>query len=312
MKSTAWCGDAIQFFRGFCMGAADTVPGVSGGTVALILGHYQRLLMAISRFDTTALKLTLSGRWADLSRHIDLRFLLLLGCGIVAGAGALATTMHWLLEHRMPQTYAVFFGLVLASGWIVAKWVERWGGRPIIGLVVATAFAFWLAGLPIADASDSRVYLFGASAIAICAMILPGISGAFVLLLLGMYHPVIGMIKRFVRLDISGDLVIDLAIFASGCVVGLAAFSRLLKWLIRDHPDVTLASLLGLMLGSLRRIWPLQQATEATAELAFKERQFVLVPVDQWPGELTPLVLSAVAAGFLVIVAERIADKRST
>jgi len=302
-------GDAINFVRGFCMGAADTVPGVSGGTVALVLGHYRRLLEAISRFDGSAFKLLLAGRFLDLWRHCDLRFVLALGLGIVVGAGALATTMHWLLEHRMPQTFAVFFGLVLASGWIVSRWIKSWSLGAILLLVVGGVFAFWLSGLQTGESNQRGIYLFLSASIAICAMILPGISGAFVLLLLGMYHPVMGMVKQFVHLDWSIGLIVNLSLFGFGCIAGLAAFSRLLKWLLREQPDLTMAALLGLMLGSLRRVWPMQQVTDATAALPFKEQQFVIVAPSQWDGSLLILALLAIAAVIIVITIERVAEK---
>ena len=303
-------GDMINLIRGFCMGAADTVPGVSGGTVALVLGHYQRLLGAISQFDSTALKLLLGGRFAELWKHCDLRFVMALGVGIVVGAGSLASTMHWLLEHRMPETFAVFFGLVLASGWIVACWIKRWSLAAVLFLAAGTAFAFWLSGLATGESSQRGVYIFASAAIAICAMILPGISGAFVLLLLGMYHPIIGMIKQFVHLDISASLVFNLCLFAAGCVTGLLVFSRLLKWLLRFYPDLTMAALLGLMIGSLRRIWPLQKVTDATAELPFKEQQFAIVSPSNWDGNVTFLAVLAVAAVVIVLAIERFAEKK--
>jgi putative membrane protein len=302
-------GDVINLIRGFCMGAADTVPGVSGGTVALVLGHYQRLLIAISQFDTAALRLLRSGRWTELWRHCDLRFLIALAVGLAIGAGSLATTMHWLLEHRMPQTFAVFFGLVLASGWIVAKGIKRWSPAALAGTAVAAVFAFWLAGLPTGESAAQGLFLFLAASVAICAMILPGISGAFVLLLLGMYHPVITMVKQLVHGDVSVQLLVNLGLFGAGCLVGLAAFSRLLRWLLQTHPDVTMAVLVGLMVGSLRRIWPLQRVTHETAGLPFKDRQFALVSPGSWDGGLLSLAALAIVAAVAVLVIERVAGK---
>ncbi len=291
------------------MGAADTVPGVSGGTVALVLGHYQRLLTAINSFNTTSLSLSRAGRWAELWRYCDLRFLLALGIGIVVGAGSLATSMHWLLEHRMAETYAVFFGLILISGWIVARSIRHWTPTAGLALVAGAFLAYGIALLPVGQASNYGPYLFFTATIAICAMILPGISGAFVLLVLGTYHPVMGMIKQFVHGEISLALITNLTLFASGCLVGLAAFSRLLHWLLRVHTDVTMAALVGLMVGSLRKIWPLQQATDATAALPFKEQQFRVVPLSQWEGNLLTLLGLAIVAVAVVWTIERIASQ---
>lgn len=308
-ERTSFSNDLLNLVRGFCMGAADTVPGVSGGTVALVLGHYQRLLRAINSFNPTALSLLRSGSWAALWQHCDLRFLLALGTGLVVGAGSLATTMHWLLEHRMPETYAVFFGLILISGWIVAKSVRRWTLAGGVALVIGGLLAYGIALLPVGQASDFGPYLFFTATIAICAMILPGISGAFVLLVLGTYHPVLGMIKQFVQGDISLGLITNLSLFAAGCLLGLAAFSRLLHWLLRMHPDITMAALVGMMIGSLRKIWPLQQATEATSALPFKEQQFRVVSVSEWDGNPLVLVGLAVVAVVVVGVIERIASQ---
>jgi putative membrane protein len=310
VRKDSFNGDVINLIRGFCMGAADTVPGVSGGTVALVLGHYQRLLGAISQFNSSALKLLLKGRFAELWEHCDLRFVIVLGIGIVVGAGSLASTMHWLLENRMPETFAVFSGLVLASGWIVSGWIRQWSLAAVLLLVAGTTFAFWLSGLETSESTQGGLYIFGSAAIAICAMILPGISGAFVLLLLGMYHPIMGMIKQFVKLDISASLVFNLGLFAGGCIAGLLMFSRLLKWLLRFYPDLTMAALLGLMIGSLRRIWPLQKVTDATAELPFKEQQFVIVSPGNWDGDVMILTLLGVAAAVVVIAIEQFAEKK--
>jgi putative membrane protein len=276
------------------------------------LGHYKRLLAAISHFDAAALAMLVSGRFGELWRHCDLRFILVLGLGLVVGAGSLASTMHWLLEHRMPQTFAVFFGLVLASGWIVSRWIRRWSPATAMMLIAGAIFAFWLSGLSTGESSQRGIYLFLSAAVAICAMILPGISGAFVLLLLGMYHPVMGMIKQFVHLDLSVELITGLCLFAAGCITGLAVFSRLLRWLLQVHPDLTMAGLLGLMLGSLRRVWPLQRVTEATADLPFKEQQFSLLSPGDWDGGLGILVAFAGVAAIAVLVIERVAEKASS
>lgn len=306
-EPTPRSSDLLTLVRGFCMGAVDTVPGVSGGTVAMVLGHYYRLLRAISRWDTTALALVRQRRWAQWWEYGDLRFLLILAAGILLGAGSLATMVHWLLEHRMPETYAAFFGLVLVSGWIVAKDVQRWTLAASLAAVAGFAFGYAIAAMPVGQATGSYLYLFASAMIAICAMILPGISGAYVLLVLGMYHPVITMVKQFLHGDITSQVLLGLSVFASGCLLGLATFTRFLRWLLRVHPNITLAALVGMMLGSLRRIWPLQQATEATAELPFKEQQFRVVALADWQGNLALLLFLAVAGAVAVWGIERVA-----
>jgi len=308
-KTETFRSDIIQVIRGFCMGAADTVPGVSGGTVALILGHYKRLVTAISNFDSTLFQFLRTGRIRAAAAHVDLRFLVALGAGIGLGVVSLAGAMHWLLDHKTPETLAVFFGLVLASLWVVKDYVDRWDGKNLLGLAVSAAIAFGITWLPSAETSLSLSYLFISASIAICAMILPGISGAFVLLLLGVYHPVTGMIKDAVRGHVDIAILTQLAVFASGCVFGLLAFSRLLRWLLEHHRSTTMAALMGLMVGSVGRLWPLQRPTAETLGLELKYREMQFVSPGEWPGGIGMLVILAFAAGALVIAAERVASR---
>ncbi|KLU03587.1 membrane protein [Rhodopirellula islandica] len=294
----------LNVFRGFCMGAADTVPGVSGGTVALILGHYDRLIAAISHVDTTSLGLLRTGQWGGLARRMDLRFLIALGIGIVVGIGALAGLMHWLLQHRVNETMAVFFGLVLASVWVVRRNVTQWTLPRCVLLVVGVLVALGISRIPATTGDASHVFLFFSASIAICAMILPGISGAFILLLLGVYEPVIGMIKGVVKGQIDMDILGRLAVFAAGCLFGLLAFSRLLNYLLEHFRDATMAVLIGLMIGSVGRLWPLQRVTPETAELELKHQEFVWVLPHHYEGSLVVLLALAITAAIVVIAAD--------
>ncbi|MCM2374957.1 DUF368 domain-containing protein [Aporhodopirellula aestuarii] len=299
-------GDAINVFRGFCMGAADTVPGVSGGTVALILGHYDRLIAAISHVDREAIGLVRDGRWRSFADKLDLRFTLALAIGIVVGIGSLAGLMHHLLLHRMNETMAVFFGLVLASVWVVRRNVSRWSIGPVVGAVVGIAVALAISRIPASHGEISLVYLFVSASIAICAMILPGISGAFVLLLLGVYEPVIGMIKQFFKLNIDFAMIMRLSVFTFGCAFGLLAFSRLLNYLLRHHHNLTMATLIGLMIGSIARLWPLQAVTPETADLELKFQEHVFISPAQYDGSLVMLAALALVAAIVVLVADRV------
>lgn len=302
--------DAWNGFRGFCMGAADTIPGVSGGTVALILGHYERLVGAISRVDRHLFRLVFSGQFSQAKRYLDARFLFSLGCGIATGIVTLTGVMHWLLDHRMPETFAVFFGLILASVLVVRRYITRWTPLCYLACLTGVGVALLIGRLSPSAGSDSLAYLFGAATIAICAMILPGISGAFILLLFGVYHQVTGLVKNTVRGDIELDSLIQLAVFAAGCLVGLLTFSRLLRWLLLRHKSVTMSALIGLMLGSVEKLWPLQVPTAATAGLEMKERVMQNVSPADWPGSLAILVALAVAAAAAVLLLERIANVR--
>jgi putative membrane protein len=311
LSARALAGDLVNVGRGFCMGAADTVPGVSGGTVALILGHYQRLVTAVSRVDVTLLRLVVRRRFVTAAQYLDLRFLIALAVGLMAGVVLLAGAMHWLLENRLPEIFAVFFGLVLASAVIVARRIDRWSPSRWWGLAIGVVVAAGISFLPASGESGSPVFLFAAGAIAICAMILPGISGAFVLLLLGAYHPVTGLIRGLSHGDVSFPSLLTLIVFSLGCLTGLLCFAKLLRWLLEHHRGTTMASLLGLMIGSVARIWPLQVPTSDTAALEMKFRQYVFVAPGNWEGSLTLLAALAVVSAAVVLAAEFMAERLS-
>ena len=294
------------------MGAADTVPGVSGGTVALILGHYQRLVTAISHIDFDLLSLARQRRFRDAAEHVDLRFLVALGAGIATGIVSLAGLMHWLLDHRMPETLAVFLGLVLASVWIVRRYVDHWGQSRIVAALFGGIVAAVICILPMSQGNTSLPFLFVSASIAICAMILPGISGAFVLLLLGVYHPVTGLIKEAAKGHITIDSATQIIVFASGCAFGLLAFSRVLRWMLEHHGGVTMAGLVGLMIGSIGRLWPMQAPTAATADLEMKFREMEYFSPASWTGtSVVMLVGLAIASGIAVMVIERVAESKT-
>lgn len=233
------------------MGAADVVPGVSGGTIAFIAGIYERLLAAIHAIGPGTLGLWRREGAAAAWRQVDGGFLLTLGCGIVASVLLLARPVTWLLEHQPVLIWSFFFGLIAASVVLCGKRVRHWSPGPVLGLAAGTALAWTVGVLQPATAPESLVYYFLAGALAICAMILPGISGSFILLLLGAYLPVMQAIKSL-------DLVV-IAVFGAGCVTGLMAFSRLLTWMFRHRHDLTVATLSGFLLGSLSIVWPWKQ-----------------------------------------------------
>lgn len=292
------------------MGAADIVPGVSGGTVALVLGHYQRLVTAISRIDATALRLLKERRWGTAWSYVDGRFLLALGAGVAIGILGLASLMHWLLEHRTAETMAVFFGLVLASGFVVATYIRRWSTGAVIACIAAAIPAYILGRLSPTAADPTLPYLFLSAVVAICAMILPGISGAFLLLLLGVYHPITGLLKNLAHGQFTSQGLLQLGVFTIGCVLGLAIFSRVLRVLLVKYPDVTFAALLGLMIGSLGKLWPLQRPTTESASLPFQDRVWVTVGPSQWDGAIWPLVALTALAVAIVVAANHFAARR--
>ena len=281
--ASAAMADLLNFVRGFLMGSADVVPGVSGGTVALVLGIYERLIRAI-RNGANALWSIVRGRRAGLSeqlRTIDWRFLSALLAGILVAVVTLAALIEHLLEDEPQNTSALFFGLVAGSIVIAWRLVDNWTASYIGAALVTAVAAFALLGLRSDEITDPGVVLFfGAGAIAIVAMILPGLSGSFILVTLGMYKAVLGSVNN-------RDLGM-LLVFIFGAIIGLAIFSTLLDRLLLDYRAITMAILIGLMTGSLRVLWPWPDGTE-TATLSSPQSPTV------------PLLLAV--AGFAAVVA---------
>ncbi len=259
---------------GFAMGAADIVPGVSGGTVALILCVYERLIAAISSCDTKFLKLLFRRQWRAAAEYIDLRFVAALGCGIAVGIGGLASLMTYLLSNQRSFTFAAFTGMIIASCMIVARRIPKWDLQHVGLLLLGCVVALRLVTLSVLqNPPDSLWYLFLCGMIGITAMILPGISGAFILLLLNRYYYITDSIKGIVHGDIDIAVVVALFVFGIGCLTGLLSFSRLLRWLLSRYHDETMAVLCGFMLGSLYRLWPFQRDMTPDVE-EFKHKTF--------------------------------------
>lgn len=291
------------FARGIAMGAADIVPGVSGGTVALMTGIYDRLIRAIVAVDRDCLGLLIRGRLSAVWHRIDGVFLLPLLLGIVTAIFALASTIHWLLEAYPQPLWAFFSGLILASGMLLLRdevllnRVDRvlWFS---LGVVIAVVIAFMpplamMSGLP---------GLFVAGAIAICAMILPGISGSFMLLLMGMYAPVLAAVKNIE--------IVNLTVFAAGCVTGLASFSRLLDALLRSYRILAMAFLCGVLMGSLVAVWPWRRTLEVviSGEAAVLTRP-VMPPAVAAP-QLELCIVTFLIGLFFVWVVQLLAARR--
>jgi len=249
--------DIPNFLRGILMGGADIIPGVSGGTVALILGIYGRLVGAISRVDKTLIAHLTLGEWRAFAERLDLRFLVTLGAGIASGILGLASLMHYLLEQYTQQSFAAFFGLILASTWLVARMAGRWSKGLISLMAVGALGTYMLVGLPILQTPPSgNTYVFFSGVIAICAMILPGISGSFILLLLGMYSHITGLLRTMLKFELGFEGLLTIGVFVAGCATGIILFSKFLSWLLRHYYRATMVLLCGVMLGSLRKIWP--------------------------------------------------------
>ena len=234
------------------MGAADVVPGVSGGTIAFITGIYGQLLESISAFSSIdTYKLLLAREFSAFWQRVNGAFVLVLLSGIATSILSFARIISYLLKAHPEMLWSFFFGLVLVSCFFVGKEVSRWDWQTITCLIIGAVVAYIITDLPPAALEPSYSMVFFSGAIAICAMILPGISGSFILLTMGMYSHIIGAIKDL-------DLLV-ITIFSAGNAVGILVFSRFLNWLLHKHMSVTLAFLTGLLVGSLNKVWPWKQ-----------------------------------------------------
>ena len=242
--------------KGICMGAADVIPGVSGGTIAFMTGIYEELVGSINAINTTAMKLLFSGKFKEFWKHINGNFLLSLIAAILVSILSLAKLMTYLLEHHPVQTWAFFFGLIVASSIFILKDIKGWKFRDIVMLAIGIVTGAVVCTLSPTETPDGLWFIFLCGAIAICAMILPGISGSFILLILGKYEYMMGTVAKIVSGDgVPMDFVI-LIIFAAGALAGIIAFSKFLHWLLAGYHRPTLLALAGFIIGSLVKVWP--------------------------------------------------------
>lgn len=233
------------------MGAADVVPGVSGGTIAFITGIYDTLLESIRRVNPSLIGLWRREGFKAAFAHINGTFLILLLTGILTSIFTLARVITWMLHTHPIPLWSFFFGLIIISVIHMFKQVSQWGFSRFVAVALGALFAFGITVLHPLNLEPTSLNILLAGSIAICAMILPGISGSFILLLLGMYTPILGAAKT---LDIT-----TLGLFATGCVIGLLTFSHVLSWVLRNYRDIALTFLTGLMIGTLSKIWPWKQ-----------------------------------------------------
>lgn len=236
------------FFTGFAMGAADLVPGVSGGTIAFLFGIYEELIQSIKTVSGQVPKLVLQGKIKEAWQVIPFKFVIPLGIGLLSALLTLSSLLSYLLAEHPQFLWSFFFGLIVASVVIVSRRVVTWNLHDYVGLVVTAIAAYFIVGAVPVETPNTLPALFIAGAIAICAMILPGISGSFLLVIMGKYEQVLGAITN--------RELLPLLVFGLGTVVGLSIFSRVLSYLFRRHHDILIAMLTGFMIGSLRKIWP--------------------------------------------------------
>lgn len=245
---------AFLTLKGMAMGAADVVPGVSGGTIAFIVGIYDELINSIKSINGESLKLFFTGKWIAFCKQINAAFLFSIILGIGISIFSLAKVITWLLTDHPVLVWAFFFGLVLASTWFVSKDIKEWNWKTILAFIAGAAVAYYITVATPAETPTNLLFIFLCGAIAICAMILPGISGSFILVLLGKYFFIMEAVKTF-------NIKIIL-VFAAGALIGITTFSRLLSFALKHFRNITLSVLTGFMLGSLNKVWPWKETVQ--------------------------------------------------
>ena len=239
----------IYFLKGMAVGLANIIPGVSGGTIALITGIFERLINSIKSFGITSIKLLLKGKFKEFVDKTDLYFLITLFAGVIVAIVLLAKIFDYLFSQYPVYIWAFFFGLILASVYFVGRTIEKWRFSVILSFIIGTAVAVAFTFLTPATQNSSFIYLFLCGVVAVCSMILPGLSGSFVLILMGNYQLV--AIDAINNRDL--NIIIPVLI---GAVVGLVAFSHIISWVFKRYKDQTISTLTGFILGSLGIIWP--------------------------------------------------------
>lgn len=291
--------------KGMAMGAADVVPGVSGGTIAFISGIYEELITSINNINLSLIGIFKKEGIKAVWNKINGNFLVSLFIGIFISVLSLAKFLSWLLENEPVLLWSFFFGLVVASIFFVGKEIKQWNLGKITILVLGAALAYFITELPVSENTDSLPYLFMSGALAICAMILPGISGAFILVLLGSYKTILDAVHE-------RDLKIVITV-ALGAIFGLLSFARLLKWMFSHYKNTTLALLTGFILGSLNKIWPWKKVLETqtfgdkTVVVADKN---VLPWVFEGDNQLMLAIILAIIGFSLIFILEKAATKK--
>lgn len=296
--------------KGICMGAADVIPGVSGGTIAFMTGIYDNLVGSISSINMTAVKLLFTGKFSQFWKYINGNFLLSLVAGILVSILSLAKLMQYLLNYHPIQTWAFFFGLIVASSIFILKGIENWKGKDFALLVFGIILGVVICTLSPTETPDGLWFIFLSGAIAICAMILPGISGSFILLILGKYEYMMGTIADIVSgKGVLMDFVIVL-VFILGALIGIIAFSKFLHWLLEHYHRPTLLVLAGFIIGSLVKVWPwsnmpdiiCSQFPEAAAMMETAGTDEI---VQMYSGQIDPHIWGAVAfalVGLMLVI----------
>ena len=279
--------------KGFGMGLADIVPGVSGGTIAFITGIYDQLLASIASVNTTFLKLVLSFRFKEAASHINLAFLAPLLGGIVLAIILTSRLMHYLMNEHPVPTWSLFFGLICASCVYISKHVQKPKNQlTYLMLPLGIGLGYVIVSLVPIHTPDTFAYVFAAGAIAICAMILPGISGSFILLILGKYAFITGALKN----PFAQDNLLFIFVFCLGCLGGLLLFAKLLNYLMHNFSNAMMLLLTGFMAGSLKKIWPWKETLETTI---IRGKEHILREANIMPRAFDQETIFAIAIMFI-------------
>ena len=294
------------------MGAADAVPGVSGGTIAFITGIYEELIYSLKQCSVSALKVLFSSGLKAAWQHINGSFLVALFGGILISILTVSRVVLFLLDNHPILLWSFFFGLILAAVWSVIRHIEKWKVSILVAFLLGVVSAFYVTTITPTTIETSNTIVFLSGMIAICAMILPGISGSFILLLLGMYAPMLTAVKEL--------QYITLSIFAAGCVTGLLSFSHVLNWMFTHFKTMTLALLGGFMLGSLNKVWPWKQTLETMIDRHGKEIPVVqnnILPhtfenIHSQPSQLWYAITFMLLGLIMVVVLEKVGQQANS
>lgn len=281
----------MLILKGMGMGAADVVPGVSGGTIAFIVGIYEELVDSIKSINGPTLKMLFTGKIAAFWHAINANFLLSIVAGIAISIFSLAKLITYLLVYHPILVWAFFFGLVLASTWFVSKDIKRWNWKTVLSFIIGTALAYYITVATPAETPTNLFFIFLCGAIAICAMILPGISGSFILVLLGKYFYIMEAVKTF--------NVPVMLVFICGAAIGITTFSRVLSFALRKFHDTTIAVLAGFMLGSLNKVWPWKETLQTYTDSHGAIRP--LVEINILPNQLVWEAVGLMILGFFLV-----------
>lgn len=289
------------FLKGIAMGSADVVPGVSGGTIAFITGIYETLLNSIQRVDLEAIKYLKKFQIKALWEHVNGNFLIVLLAGIATSILSLAKIITYLLETSPIQLWSFFFGLIVISALMVLREIKQWNAGVFIAIMLGAVIAYFITAAVPAETPDEPWFLFIVGAVAICAMILPGISGSFIVLLFGKYE--------YMMAALNERKIADILIFAGGCLVGILSFARVISWLFKKYHNVTVGVLSGFMIGALNKVWPWKETIETYLDRHGEVKP--LYEVNILPNEyltktgIEPHFIEAIgyaAAGFLIVL----------